>query len=121
MRSTRDGPSLPRGEGPLAGTEPVTGQPIDDPALADHANPRWDDPTSPQPDAQPLGNADGTPNVMPPERVDVPAATPHEREQGTDQDQAARPLDADVGRDNIREGRGGGTPNPAMAEGGDSG
>ncbi len=69
MRSTRDGPSLPRGEGPLAGAEPVSGQPIDDPALADRANPRWDDPTSPQPDAQPLGNADGTPNVMPAERV----------------------------------------------------
>ncbi len=28
-------------------------------------------------------------------------------------------MDPEVGRDNIREGRGGGAPNPALAEGGD--
>jgi hypothetical protein len=121
MRSTRTGPELPRGEGPLSGAEPVGGRPIDDPAMSDRANPRWDDPTSPKPDAQPLANPDGTPNVMPADRVDVPVATPQERERGTEQDQAAQPLDADVGSDNIREGRGGGAANPAMAEGGDSG
>jgi hypothetical protein len=59
--------------------------------------------------------------VMPAGQVDVPVATPQERERGTEQDQAAQPLDADVGSDNIREGRGGGAANPAMAEGGDSG
>jgi hypothetical protein len=121
MRSTRPGPGLPRGEGPLAGAEPAGGQPIDDPALSDRANPRWDDPTSPKPDAQPLANPDDTPNVMPADQVDVPTATPEERERGTDQDQAARPLDPDIGSDNIREGRGGGTANPSMAEGGESG
>ena len=47
--------------------------------------------------------------------------TPEERAHGTAEDQAARPIDPDVGRENIREGRGGGTPNPALAEGGDSG
>jgi hypothetical protein len=80
----------PRGRGPLAGTEPQGG-PIDDPALADRANPRWDDPTTPEPDAPPLGS-----------------------------DQAARPLSgrAEPGTDNILEGRGGGTPNPSLAEGG---
>ena len=76
---------------------------------------------SPRPDAQPLANPDGTPNVMPAEDVGVPVATSAEREHGTEQDQAARPLDADVGSDNIREGRGGGAPNPALAEGGDNG
>lgn len=121
MRSTQSEPGLPRGEGPLTGGEPVGGQPIDDPALADRTNPRWDDPASPKLDAQTLANPDGTSNVMPADQIDVPVATPNERERGTDQDQAARPLDPDVGRDNIREGRGGGTPNPAMAEGGESG
>jgi hypothetical protein len=121
MPSTRTGPEPPRGQAPLTGSEPAGGRPIDDPTLTDRANPRWDDATSPKPDAQPLANPDGTPNVMPADQVDVPVATPEERERGTEQDQAARPLDADVGTDNIREGRGGGTANPSMAEGGESG
>lgn len=107
----------PEGDGPLAGSEP-TGRPIDDPALADRANPRWDEPTSPQPDAQPLGNPDGSPNVMPADDVHLPMPDAGERREGTLQDQAARSLDPDAGSDNIREGRGGGAANPALAEGG---
>ena len=110
----------PRGFGPLAGAEP-TGKPIDDPAMADRANPRWEEPTSPAPDAQPLANPDGSPNVMPPEEPWVPMPPPEELARGTREDQAARPIDSEVGRDNIREGRGGGTSNPALSEGGDHG
>lgn len=122
-----DEPTLPdearprAGVGPLAGAEPATGRPIDDPVLADRANPRWADPSAPKPDAQPLANPDGTPNVMPPDEVTMPVADPYQGEYGTPQDQAARPIDSDIGSDNIREGRGGGASNPALAEGGESG
>jgi hypothetical protein len=94
---------------------------MDDPAMADRANPRWDDPSAPRPDAQPSANPDGTPNVMPADDVTVPMPDPTERHLGTDQDQAARALEPDVGSDNIIEGRGGGAPNPALAEGGEAG
>lgn len=110
-----------KGDGPLADAEPDTGNPIDDPAMADRSNPRWDDPTSPKPDAQPLADPEGASNVLPRRHPTVPYPSPEERAHGTPQDQAARPLDPEVGRDNIREGRGGGTPNPALAEGGDNG
>jgi len=110
----------PETRGPLAGREPAGRRPIEDPALADRANPRWTDDDLPR-GAQSLSNPDGTPNVMPPRELEVPVATPEEHEHGTAQDQAARTLDPDVGRDNIREGRGGGTPNPSLAEGGENG
>jgi hypothetical protein len=116
---TRPGlPGPPTGHGPMADDEPV-GRPIDDPALADRANPRWDDPTSPRPDAQPLAGPGGTPNVMPSDDVAMPHQDP--RAAGTPQDQAARPIEPDVGRDTIRAGLGGGAPNPALAEGGEGG
>jgi hypothetical protein len=127
MRETRPdapmqhSPEPPTGAGPLAGSEPDTGRPIDDPALADRANPRWDDPTSPTPDAQPLANPDGTPNVMPAGHVEEPIPAPGDLEKGTAQDQAARPIEGELGRDTIRQGLGGGTPNPALAEGGEAG
>jgi hypothetical protein len=107
----------PVGSGPLAGAEP-TGGPIDDPSMADRANPRWDDPTSPQPDAQGLTNQDGTPDVMPPDSLAVGPAV-----EDDPADPAAWPLEGrdEPGSDNIREGRGSGTPNPALAEGGDHG
>ena len=111
---------IPRGSGPLAGNEP-TGGPIDDPALADRANPRWADPTSPEPDAQPLGQPDGTPNVLPQGSADehMPKAPPGMNDKP--QDQGARDLDdrAEPGSDNILTGRGGGSPNPSLAEGGE--
>lgn len=109
-------PEGPRGSGPLADSEP-TGGPIDDPTMADRANPRWDDPTAPQPDAQPSANEDGSPNVMPPATLGTTFGEADPAEQ------AARPLEGrdEPGSDNIREGRGGGTPNPALAEGGDHG
>lgn len=122
--TTRDDDQDRHASGPLAGQEPAGHRPLEDPALADRANPRWaeDMPPSDTPDGvQSMANADGTPNVMPPRQVEIPVATPDERAHGTPQDQAARPLDPDVGRDNIRAGRGGGTPNPAMAEGGENG
>jgi len=99
---------LPRGSGPLADRDIVTGGPIDDPATADRANPRWNDPTSPAPDAQPLGGPEGTREVLPPDA-------------GTPQDQAAQVLGGQLeeGRHNIREGRGDTQSNPALAEGGD--
>jgi hypothetical protein len=108
------------GVGPLAGSD-LTGRPIDDPAMADRANPRWDDPSAPRPDAQSAANPDGTPNVMPADDVILPVPDATERELGTTQDQAARPLEPEVGRNTIAEGRGGGTPNPALAEGGEAG
>lgn len=111
----------PRGEGPLATERPTTGRPIEDPAVADAANPRWEGETPERPGAQSLANPDGTSNVLPPKDPSVPMPPPEERSSGTPQDQAARPLEAEVGRNNIREGRGGGTPNPALAEGGDNG
>ena len=123
-------PEAPGGAGPLAGAEPDTGRPIDDPALADRANPRWDDPSEPRPDAEPLGeapgaqplaNPDGTPNVMPAGHVEMPIPEPGELEAGTPQDQAARPIESEIGRDTIRQGLGGGTANPALAEGGEAG
>ena len=114
---TPSDPELPSGAEPLVDAEPVTGRPIDDPSLADRANPRWDDPASPRPDAQPLANPDGTPNVLP--SSEPPPVS--DLEQGTPQDQAARVMDPETGRDNIRRGRGGGAPNPALAEGGESG
>jgi hypothetical protein len=109
----------PRGAGPLADDLPGGG-PIDDPAMADRANPRWDDPTSPEPDAQALAGPGGTPNVLPQPpttgRATIPSVPFDEP-----QDQAARDLDDrdEPGSDNIREGRGGGTPNPSLAEGGE--
>lgn len=118
------------GSGPLAGAEPEPGRPIEDPVLADRSNPRWRRPAAidepeeegrPPPPVQSLANPDGTPNVMPPREVTVPTLQPDERRHGTPQDEAARPLDPEMGRDNLREGRGGGTPNPALAEGGDDG
>lgn len=111
----------PRGRGPLAGAEPATGKPMDDPALADTANPRWQEPGSPKPDAQSLANPDGSSNVLPPEEPWVPMPSPEEREHGTREDQAARPIDPEAGSDNVREGRNGGTSNPALSEGGDHG
>lgn len=107
---------LPRGSGPLADDAIITGGPIDDPTTADRANPRWEDPTAPTPDAQPLANPDGTPDVLPPRDAAVPMAAPG----GTPQDQAAQELGGqlDEGRDNIREGRGDPVANPALAEGG---
>ncbi len=111
----------PGGSGPLAGSDRVSGGPIDDPAMADRANPRWDDATAPRPDAQSPTNPDGSPNVMPGEHVELPMPDAPERKLGTTQDQAARALEPEVGRDNIREGRGGGAPNPALAEGGEGG
>ena len=140
----------PRGSGPLAG-DVVTGGPIDDPTTTDRANPRWEDPSSPAPDAQPLSNPDGSTDVLPPNTFpqmpgDLPdpqgdplsgpdtfAGTAPDRfsapgtltgdESGTPQDQAAQPLEGqlEVGRDNIREGRGDTQSNPALAEGGDNG
>jgi hypothetical protein len=121
-RPTRPAHDRAPGSGPLTGAEPATGRPIDDPSLADRANPRWEEqPSSRRPHAQPLANADGSPNVMPPKEPHVPMPSPEERRRGTREDQAARPLEPEVGRDNIREGRGGGTPNPALAEGGENG
>jgi len=120
-RPPMDDPEIPSGEGPLAGDLPDTGRPIDDPTLADRANPRWDDPTSPQPDAQPLANPDGSPNVMPAGHLESPIPSPHAIDGGTAQDQAARPLETEIGRDNIRQGLGGGAANPALAEGGEGG
>jgi len=118
--SKRQAPD-PTGTGPLAETEPDTGRPIDDPVLADHANPRWADPSSPRPDAQLLANPDGTPNVMPAGHADLPIPEPAELEGGTRQDQAARPIEGEIGRDTIRQGLGGGAANPALAEGGEGG
>lgn len=113
---------IPFGKGPLAGSLPDSERPIDDPALADRADPRWDDPTSPRPDAQPLVNPEGSPNVLPPREMDpAPMRLPGDPDLGTGEDQAARPLADDVGADNLRAGRGGGAANPALAEGGDSG
>ena len=110
---------LPRGSGPLAG-DIVTGGPIDDPATADRANPRWADPTSPSPDAQPLASRHGSPDVLPPP---PPGHDPMAggAPGGTPQDQAAQPLvgQLEEGRDNIREGRGDTQSTPALAEGGD--
>jgi hypothetical protein len=115
---------LPRGSGPLAG-DIVTGGPIDDPATADQANPRWADPTSPSPDAEPL-SAPGDADIPQPPLPDGPpgvGGAPGDAQGGTPQDQAAQPLlgQLEVGRDNIREGRGDTQSNPALAEGGDNG
>jgi hypothetical protein len=126
MRPMRDTtqtaePTTPSGSGPLAGSEPATGRPIDDPSLADRATTRWQDAAAPAPDAQPLANPDGSPNVMPADDVAPPMADDEQRMHGTPQDQAARPMEPEPGRDNIAAGRGGGTPNPALAEGGESG
>ena len=109
---------LPRGSGPLAG-DIVTGGPIDDPSLADRANPRWNDPTSPVPDGQPLTNPDGSPDVLPPRGPVIPQDAPGEG--GTPQDAAAREIEGqlELGRDNILEGRGSSQSNPALAEGGE--
>lgn len=120
-RTTAPERRSPRGAGPLAADAPATSRPIEDPAVADKANPRWEDETSTRPGAQSLANPDGTSNVLPPKDPQVPMPPPEARSSGTPQDQAARSLDPEIGRDNIREGRGGGTPNPALAEGGDSG
>lgn len=120
-RAPRQEQSPPRGEGPLAGNEPATSKPVEDPVLADRANPRWDGSSARPPEAQSLANPDGTSNVLPPKHPQVPMPPPEERASGTPQDQAARPLDPEIGRDNIREGRGGGTPNPSLAEGGENG
>jgi hypothetical protein len=114
-------PGPPPGSGPLVDAEPDTGRPIDDPALTDRANPRWTDPSSPRPDAQPLANPDGTPNVMPAGHAEMPIPGPGELEGGTVQDQAARPIEGEIGRDTIRQGLGGGAANPSLAEGGEAG
>jgi hypothetical protein len=116
-----DRETAPIGHGPLAGAEPPAGEPLDDPVLADQANPRWSEGGADRAPAQSLANPDGTPNVMPPDDPHVPMPGPQERGVGTPQDQAARTLEPEVGRDNIREGRGGGAENPALAEGGESG
>jgi hypothetical protein len=115
-----------KGQGPLAGIADGIGRPIDDPALADKANPRWDDPATPQPDAQPLGGPEGPSDVTPPDAFpqqpgDTLRGPVTLDDHGTQEDQAAQLLEDDYGRDNIREGRGGGQPNPALAEGGDNG
>lgn len=101
-----------KGSGPVAGGDIITGGPIDDPATADRSHP--------QGDGQPLTNPDGSPDVLPP-RTAFPQEAPADR--GTPQDQAAQDLSGqlETGRDNIREGRGDTQPNPALAEGGDSG
>ena len=119
MSDTRShaGPEPPSGAGPLAGAEPDTGQPVDDPTLSDHANPRWEDRGGPGPVSQSLTNPDGTPNVLP-SSVAPESVLPEALDHGTLQDQAALVMDPEVSGDNIREGRGGGTPNPAAAEGG---
>jgi len=109
------------GRGPLADAEPNEARPLEDPVLADRSNPRWGGEGPGRRPVQSLANPDGTPNVMPPAEPQVPMPPPEERAQGTAQDQGARTLDPEVGRDNIREGRGGGAANPALAEGGDSG
>lgn len=106
------------GEGPLVGAEPAH-RSLEDPVLADRSNPRWDG-GGPGP-AQSLANPDGTPNVMPPRTVELPSLPADGLGRGTPQDQAARMAEPEVGRDNIRQGRGGGAANPTLAEGGDSG
>lgn len=110
----------PSGEGPLAGSEPATGRPIEDPAMADRANPRWDDPSSGEPDAFPGDEADGVARA-PGDPTSGPMTAADDASAGTPEDQAARPIEPDVGRDNLREGKGGGTANPALAEGGEGG
>jgi hypothetical protein len=95
----------------------VTGGPIDDPATADRANPRWAGDASLRPEAQPLTNADGSPNVMPPVDTTTPATEPIDG--GTPQDQVAQELPVVPGTDNIRDGVDTGQPNPALAEGGE--
>ena len=112
----------PRGRGPLAGKEPAVG-PIDDPTLADRTNPRWADPTAPEPHAQPMAHPDGTPNVLPPRSMEGSHVVPPMAGLDDPEDQAAQWLEgrAEPGTDNIREGRGGGAPNPALAEGGEEG
>ena len=125
---------IPTGSGPLADRDIITGGPIDDPTLADRANPRWDDPTSPAPDAltpgRPGAGGDGgaprAPQPSPDPQGDTlsgPSATGSGAAMGTPQDQAAQELEGQlqVGTDNIREGRGDTVSNPAMAEGGDNG
>jgi hypothetical protein len=106
--------------GPLADAEPATERPLEDPTLADHANPRWGDEPLDHRRSQSLVNPDGTSNVLPSSEPPTPP-TQDDLARGTPQDQAARAAEPDVGRDNIREGRGGGTTNPALAEGGDNG
>ena len=103
------------GLGPLA--DVVTGGPIDDPATADRANPRWAVDPSLRPEAQQLKNTDGSPNVMPPVESTTPAPGPIDG--GTPQDQAAQELPVVPGTDNIRDGVDTGQPNPALAEGGE--
>ncbi|MFN8619912.1 MAG: hypothetical protein U0869_04065 [Chloroflexota bacterium] len=128
---------LRSGSGPLADRDIVTGGPIDDPAMADRNNPRWaEDPSAAAPDATPLGGPGDTgTDVEPPATIpQLPGDLPDPQGDplagpdtfaatGTPQDQAAQPLEGelDVGRDNIREGRGDVVPNPALAEGGDNG
>jgi hypothetical protein len=113
-------PTAADGRGPLADAEPVTGRPLDDPALGDRSNPRWGGSGRPA-GAQSLANPDGTSNVMPPDRVELQMPTPERRGPGTAQDQAAGSFEPEVGTDNIRAGRGGGAANPALAEGGEGG
>jgi len=105
----------PEDLGPLA--DIVTGGPIDDPSTADRANPRWAGGASLRPEAQPLTNDDGSPNVMPP--VESTSLVPGPIDGGTPQDQAAQELPTVPGSDNIRDGVGAGQPNPALAEGGE--
>ena len=97
--------------------ETVTGGPIDDPATADRANPRWAGGASLRPEAQPLTNADGSPNIMPGGEATIPVPGPIGG--GTTQDQAAQELPTVPGSNNIRDGLGAGQPNPALAEGGE--
>jgi hypothetical protein len=98
----------------------VVGGPIDDPAtVARGGGVTGPDPTDPTPDAQPLTNPDGSPDVLPPERsLPLPDVDP--RGIGTRQDPNAQELpgDEEAGANNILEGRGGGQPNPSLAEGG---
>lgn len=111
------------GPGPLADREIVTGGPIDDPSAAAPGTDRLTEPTTPRPDAQPLTNPDGTPDVLPPEEIAAPPAALPDPASGTPQDESAHVLSGllETGRDNIREGRGDTQANPALAEGGDNG
>jgi hypothetical protein len=99
------------------------GGPIDDPSTVQRGvSVTGPSPTDSLPDAQPLTNPDGSPDVLPPERF-VPGPGSDPAGVGTRQDPNAQELPGDevAGPDNIREGRGGGQPNPSLAEGGDSG
>jgi len=101
--------------------EPATPRPSEDPVRVERSQEATEGGESGDRRGQSMENPDGTSNVLPPEDPEVPMPPPEERELGTAEDPAARPLEAEAGRDNIREGRGGGTANPSLAEGGEGG